>query len=204
MKARPMHRLPRWSAIPIPLGGGTMHNKVVYHAMKVLNDAGMGSRLAGAALQLSRHRPERGHARRPGRVGDVLAALDWLGANTTCRSSSPDSALAQPWRSPPACASSAPAASPTLRALVALGLPTHGFKRSLRIPSSLAPARSPSSFSAATATSLRLPKRSWSTRCRFRRRTQDPGAQSRRRSLLHRHLEPMQTALAGWLKEQLT
>ena len=27
---------------PHPLGGGNLHNKVVYHAMKVLNDAAWG------------------------------------------------------------------------------------------------------------------------------------------------------------------
>ena len=49
---------------PHPLGGGTMHNKVVYHAMKALNDPAVGAGLAGSALQLSRHGPEPGRARR--------------------------------------------------------------------------------------------------------------------------------------------
>ena len=40
---------------PHPLGGGTMHNKVVYHTMKAFQS----SEPAGAALQFSRHRTER-------------------------------------------------------------------------------------------------------------------------------------------------
>ena len=47
---------------PHPKAGGTMHNKVVYHAMKVLNDPEFGLWLAGAALQFSRHGAEPRHA----------------------------------------------------------------------------------------------------------------------------------------------
>jgi hypothetical protein len=54
---------------PHPLAGGTMHNKVVYHAMKALNDPAWGLALPVLALQLSRHGPEPGHARRPGGDG---------------------------------------------------------------------------------------------------------------------------------------
>jgi uncharacterized protein len=63
---------------PHPLGGGTLHNKVVYHAMKVLNGAEWGFRLPvlrfnfrGAGLSQGRHDGER-------EAEDVEAALDWL------------------------------------------------------------------------------------------------------------------------------
>jgi hypothetical protein len=63
---------------PHPLGGGTMHNKVVYHAMKVLNDPewGLGCpvlrfNFRGTGLSQGQHDGE-------AESGDVLAALDWL------------------------------------------------------------------------------------------------------------------------------
>src|ERR1700761_2086253 len=65
---------------PHPLGGGTMHNKVVYHAMKVLNALEWGFRwpvlrfnFRGTGLSEGQH---------DGRAesADVTAALDWLHA----------------------------------------------------------------------------------------------------------------------------
>ncbi len=63
---------------PHPLYGGTMHNKVVYHAMKALNDPAWGLALPvlrfnfrGTGLSQGTHD---GHAE----TGDVLAALEWL------------------------------------------------------------------------------------------------------------------------------
>jgi alpha/beta superfamily hydrolase len=59
---------------PHPLGGGTMHNKVVYHAMKALQSFGipvLRFNFRGTGLSEGVHdgREER---------GDVKAALDWL------------------------------------------------------------------------------------------------------------------------------
>jgi alpha/beta superfamily hydrolase len=63
---------------PHPHGGGTMHNKVVYHAMKVLNDPAWGFALPvlrfnfrGAGLSQGLH-----HGKLESE--DVLAAMDWL------------------------------------------------------------------------------------------------------------------------------
>jgi predicted alpha/beta-fold hydrolase len=63
---------------PHPLGGGSMHNKVVYHAMKVLNDPQWGLgwpvlrfNFRGTGLSQGVHD---GHAE----AGDVLAAIEWL------------------------------------------------------------------------------------------------------------------------------
>ncbi len=60
------------------LVGGTMHNKVVYHAMKALNDPAWGLgwpvlrfNFRGAGLSQGTHDGE-------AETGDVLAALDWL------------------------------------------------------------------------------------------------------------------------------
>jgi alpha/beta superfamily hydrolase len=60
---------------PHPLFGGTMHNKVVYHAMKAFQACGLPVlrfNFRGAGLSEGAH--DNGH----GEVGDVRAALDWL------------------------------------------------------------------------------------------------------------------------------
>ncbi len=63
---------------PHPLGGGTLHNKVVYHAMKAINapEWGLGwpvlrFNFRGTGLSEGVHD---GNAE----TGDVLAAIDWL------------------------------------------------------------------------------------------------------------------------------
>jgi alpha/beta superfamily hydrolase len=60
---------------PHPLYGGTMHNKVVYHAMKALASFGfpvLRFNFRGAGLSEGEHDKGRGE------VEDVRAALDWL------------------------------------------------------------------------------------------------------------------------------
>jgi uncharacterized protein len=60
---------------PHPLYGGTMHNKVVYHAMKALSSFGfpvLRFNFRGAGLSDGEH--DKGH----GEQADVRAALDWL------------------------------------------------------------------------------------------------------------------------------
>jgi alpha/beta superfamily hydrolase len=62
---------------PHPLFGGTMHNKVVYHAMKTLHAFGypvLRFNFRGAGLSDGEH--DRGR----GEVDDVRAALNWLDA----------------------------------------------------------------------------------------------------------------------------
>lgn len=61
---------------PHPVYGGTMHNKVVFHAMKALNAFGfpvLRFNFRGAGLSQGEH--DRGR----GEVDDVRTALDWLG-----------------------------------------------------------------------------------------------------------------------------
>jgi len=60
---------------PHPLYGGTVHNKVVYHAMKALNSFGfpvLRFNFRGAGLSEGQH--DQGH----GETEDVRTALDWL------------------------------------------------------------------------------------------------------------------------------
>lgn len=63
---------------PHPMGGGSLHNKVVYHAMKVLNEPAWGWSLPvlrfnfrGTGLSQGTHEGE-------AEAGDVRAAMDWL------------------------------------------------------------------------------------------------------------------------------
>jgi alpha/beta superfamily hydrolase len=60
---------------PHPLGGGTMHNKVVYHAMKALH--GMGLPVLRFNFR-GTGRSEGSHDDGRGEQEDVRAALDWL------------------------------------------------------------------------------------------------------------------------------
>ena len=63
---------------PHPLGGGTMHNKVVYHAMKAIQSFGLPVlrfNFRGTGLSEGAH----DHGR--GEQDDVRAALDWLDHN---------------------------------------------------------------------------------------------------------------------------
>lgn len=60
---------------PHPLGGGTMHNKVVFHAMKALHSFGfpvLRFNFRGTGLSAGTHDEGRGE------VADVEAALAWL------------------------------------------------------------------------------------------------------------------------------
>lgn len=63
---------------PHPSGGGTMHNKVVYHAMKAFSSFGLPVlrfNFRGVGLSEGAHDDGRGEQQ------DVQAALDWLDGN---------------------------------------------------------------------------------------------------------------------------
>src|ERR671939_401682 len=63
---------------PHPLGGGTMHNKVVFRAASALNDAGLVAlriNFRGVGQSTGTHDEGRGE------LEDVRAALDYLSEN---------------------------------------------------------------------------------------------------------------------------
>jgi uncharacterized protein len=63
---------------PHPKGGGTMHNKVVYHAMKAFSSVGLPVvrfNFRGTGLSEGKHDDGRGER------DDVLAVLDWMELN---------------------------------------------------------------------------------------------------------------------------
>jgi len=184
---------------PHPLGGGNMQNKVVYHAMKALNDPQWGLcwpvlrfNFRGTGLSQGVHDGQ-------AETGDVFAALDWLDNEyhlpMVLVGYSFGAAMALS-----ACCSTSPAPS-RLRALALLGLPTHvpGFE--YRYPN----------LSACTIPKLFLSGADDqfdpdSQLTRLAASAPEP----KRLVLLPRadhfftgQLEPMQRAVAGWLKEQL-
>jgi alpha/beta superfamily hydrolase len=181
---------------PNPLAGGTMHNKVVYHAMKVFNDPEWG--FGWPVLRFNFRGTGLSQGTYDGRAetGDVLAALDWLENGYKCpivvAGFSFGSAMALA-----ACCSQ----PRRIRAVAALGLPTtadghnyhYRFLPGCSFPKlflsgdqdSFAPAAQLAQVvaSAAEPKSLVLL----------------PGADH----FFTGQLELMQQALAGWLKEQL-
>ena len=181
---------------PHPLGGGNMQNKVVYHAMKVLNDPQwelgwpvLRFNFRGTGLSQGVHD---GHSE----TGDVLAALDWL-ANEyrlplVVVGFSFGAAMALS-----ACCPASPAIK-NIRALALLGLPTQvpGFDyrypnlHKCTIPklflSGADDQYDPDSQLAGIAASAAEPKKLVLL--------------PRADHFFTGQLEPMQTALAGWLR----
>ena len=176
---------------PHPLGGGTMHNKVVYHAMKVLNDPAWG--LGWPVLRFNFRGTGLSEGTHDGQAetADVLAALNWLDSEYNLPV---DRRRLQLWRSHGAAGLLRVTHRPqrtSARSLRWAFPPTTG----PRIPLSfLSNCAFPSSFSAATTISS--PRRAVGAGgCPPP--NPNAGAPSRRRSLLYRPLEPMQTALAA-------
>jgi alpha/beta superfamily hydrolase len=184
---------------PHPLGGGTMHNKVVYHAMKVLNDPEWG--LNWPVLRFNFRGTDSSQGMHDGEAesDDVLAAMDWL-ENEYRRplvvvGFSFGAAMALR-----ACCGPATSRA-NVRALAALGLPTladgrrfeYSYLTSCTVPKLFLSGDSdpyaPSEELARVAADAAEPKRLMLL----------PGADH----FFTGQLEPMQQALSGWLKEQL-
>jgi uncharacterized protein len=113
---------------PHPLGGGTMHNKVVYHAMKVFQDFGW------PVLRFNFRGTGRSEGRHDGsaEAEDVRAGLEWLSA----RYNNPMIAAGFSFGAAmglKACSSYSQGPG-DLRGFVALGLPTHAEGRDYAYP----------------------------------------------------------------------
>jgi hypothetical protein len=191
---------------PHPAFGGDLHNKVVYHAMKVLNDPAWGLgwpvlrfNFRGAGLSDGVHDGE-------AEAGDVLAALDWLEQEfrrpLIVAGYSFGAAMALQ-----ACCGlgqsqdAADKGNPSASALILLGLPTqaeglayrHSSLPDLAIPKLFLSGDqdefAPAAQLAQVAASAAEPKRLILL----------PGADH----FFTGQLAPMQRAMADWLKEQL-
>lgn len=105
---------------PHPLGGGTMHNKVVYHAMKAFHSLGLPVlrfNFRGTGLSEGAH----DHGR--GEQDDVRAALDWLDVRLDRNRRLP--ILFAGFSFGSYVGLRAACADPRVKGAVALGLPVH-------------------------------------------------------------------------------
>lgn len=181
---------------PHPKGGGTLHNKVVYGAMKTLNAAKWG--LGWPVLRFNFRGTGRSEGTHDGKAEaeDVLAARDWLenqyGLPVVLVGFSFGAAMAL---------RSVKLDTRGVHAVAALGLPTHAegheyhysFLTEMRVPKLFL-----SGEDDAYASPAELEK------------IVAQAAEPRRLILLrgadhffNGQLEPMQQALSGWLKEQV-
>jgi alpha/beta superfamily hydrolase len=109
---------------PHPLGGGTMHNKVVYHAMKVFHGLGwpvLRFNFRGTGLSEGQHD---GRAE----AEDVRAGLDWLAAQYN------KPIVAAGFSFGAAMGLKACCTYPGIHGFAALGLPTHAEGRDYTYP----------------------------------------------------------------------
>jgi alpha/beta superfamily hydrolase len=116
---------------PHPLGGGTFHNKVVYHAMKALNAPEFG--LGWPVLRFNFRGTGRSQGTHHGTAEseDVQAAIAWLENEFSV----PIIVVGFSFGAAMALATCcSPAASSRVRALVVLGLPTHAEGRDYHYP----------------------------------------------------------------------
>jgi hypothetical protein len=187
---------------PHPLGGGTMHNKVVYHAMKVLNALEWGFRwpvlrfnFRGTGLSEGQH---------DGRAesADVTAALDWLQAEYKLPVVLVGFSFGAAMAIAASCGTDPQMVRRSgLRALIGLGLPTQGFGRSYQYPV-LAACSLPKLFLSGDHDSF-APREDLlqvvENASNPKHVVLVPGADH----FFTGQLEPMQRALAGWLKEQV-
>jgi len=187
---------------PHPKGGGTMHNKVVYHAMKVLNEPEWGFRLPVMRFNFRGTGLSEGTHDGLAEAADVTAALDWLHANygvpVILAGFSFGASMAVR-----ACCGIDPNAitQADVRALAALGLPTQGFGQRFRYEY-LADCRVPKLF-------LRGDGDSFAPADQLQA-VVNTAAEPRKLIIIadsdhffSERLDAMQQVLAGWLKEQL-
>ena len=185
---------------PHPLGGGTLHNKVVYHAMKALNapEWGLGwpvlrFNFRGTGLSEGVHD---GNAE----TGDVLAAIDWV-ENEYKRPIIVVGFSFGAAMSLKAVCGRAAGGKLDVKAIAALGLPTHAqgrdyhysFLKHCSIPKLFLSGDrdqfTPSGTLAQATAAAAEPKHLVLV----------PAADH----FFAGQLEPMQRALAGWLKEHV-
>lgn len=188
---------------PHPLGGGTMHNKVVYHAMKVLNAPEWGFNWPVLRFNFRGTGLSEGAHDGVAETGDVTAALQWLEKEYRrpifVAGFSFGAAIALAACCNAQVGNSSAAETKNKRGLAALGLPTHaegrtyeyGFLKNCMLPklflSGDRDQYAPTDELRQIVADASDPKQM----------VLIPGADH----FFTRQLEPMQQALAGWLKE---
>lgn len=184
---------------PHPRGGGNMHNKVVYHAMKVLNDPRWGFAFPVLRFNFRGTGLSEGTHHGTDESGDVLAALDWLRDEYQRPVVAAGFSFGAAMTIAACCSSDRFHTS--IRALIALGLPIHNGSHTYRYPS-LENCAFPKLFLSgdhdqfAPADQL---KQIVTSAAEPRSLVFIPRADH----FFTGHLAAMQSSLAAWLKEQL-
>jgi hypothetical protein len=184
---------------PHPLGGGTMHNKVVYHAMKAMNGPEWG--LGWPVLRLNFRGVGLSHGAYDGEAEaeDVRAAINWLENEYKRPVVVVGFSFGAVMALSACCCPAHPL--PGVRALVALGLPIHAEGQDYRYPF-LPGCTLPKLFLSGDRDQF-APPAQWAevagSAAEPKRLVLLPGADH----FFSGQLEPMQQALNGWLKEQL-
>lgn len=181
---------------PHPLGGGTLHNKVVYRAMKTLNAPGSGFGFPVLRFNFRGTGLSEGVHHGTEEIGDVLAAINFLeneyALPILVAGFSFGAAMALE-----ACMQT----SDDIRAIAALGLPTHAEDRSYRY-SFLSDLRKPKLFLSGDQDQF-APREELEDIIAHasppKQMVLVPGADH----FFAGRLDQMQHALAAWLKEQV-
>jgi len=185
---------------PHPSGGGTMHNKVVYHAMKALNAPDFGLQWPVLRFNFRGTGLSEGVHHGTAEADDVRAALDWLEGEFHRPVMLVGFSFGAGMALLACCGHGQSRAS--VRAVVALGLPTRAEEHAYRY-SFLSNCSLPKLFLSgdrdqfAFATDL---QRVAATTAEPKKLVLLPGADH----FFTGQLEAMQNELAGWLMEQRT
>ena len=120
---------------PYPPGGGTMHNKVVYHAARVLNAPEWNFQLPVLRFNFRGTGLSEGKHDGLAESDDVIAALNWLHAEYNLPIVLVGFSFGAAMAIAACCTDARSMTDARIHALVAIGLPTQGFGRHYQYPS---------------------------------------------------------------------
>jgi hypothetical protein len=194
----------RFAAIvchPYPPGGGTMHNKVVYHAAKVLNAPEWGLQLPVLRFNFRGTGLSEGEHDGLAESEDVIAALNWIHAEYNLPVIVVGFSFGAAMALAACCTDSRPRLGADIRALAILGLPTRALHRRYDHPS-LSACTLPKLFLSGDQDQF-APQENLqqvvNSAAEPKSLTLIPGADH----FFTGRLDSMQNALACWLKEQV-
>lgn len=131
----PASRLAGLVCHPHPLGGGTMHNKVVYHTMKVLNAPEWGFNFPVLRFNFRGTGFSEGNHDGVAESEDVLAALEWLHSQFSLPIVVSGFSFGAAMSLLACCSDARSRTSASIHALAALGMPTRTLDHRYRHPS---------------------------------------------------------------------
>jgi len=187
---------------PHPQGGGNMHNRVVYNAMKVMNAPEWGFQLPVLRFNFRGTGLSEGTHDGLAEAADVNSALDWLHAEYGVPVILGGFSFGASMAVRAHCGAGADAKSrASVRALAALGLPTQGFGQRFKYEY-LSGCRLPKLFLSGDGDSF-APAEELQTVVDGAADPKELIFISESDHFFSGRLEAMQQAFAGWLKEQV-